>query len=144
MAEKLNKKYIAGLLCIENGEVYLSKRINKNKLYWKKYQAIGGKIEFGETPEQACIREIREESGIYVDEKQLKYVGQQENTETGRSCELYMIEIGELQRPKLIEPANNTKWYKMTGKEMYERELTPILIKFKREILKELGYKYED
>jgi hypothetical protein len=32
----------------------------------------------------------------------------------------------------------------MTGKEMYERELTPILIKFKREILKELGYKYED
>jgi len=34
----------------------------EGKLYGGKYNGLGGKLELGETPEQACIREIWEES----------------------------------------------------------------------------------
>ena len=56
---------------------------------------------------------------------------------------MYIIKIEEIQRPKQTGPMGET-WYKMTGKEMYKRELTPTLKYFKKEILKELGYKYEN
>ena len=41
--------------------------INRNKSPFKgMWNAVGGKVEKGETPEDACVREVFEESGILI------------------------------------------------------------------------------
>ena len=41
--------------------------INRNKSpFMGMWNAVGGKVEKGETPEDACVREVYEESGISV------------------------------------------------------------------------------
>ena len=43
--------------------------INRNKPpFMGMWNAVGGKVETGETPEQACVREVFEESGIKIAE----------------------------------------------------------------------------
>jgi 8-oxo-dGTP pyrophosphatase MutT (NUDIX family) len=141
---KRNIGYVAGLLYTKEGNVYLSRRENRSKPYWKSYQSTGGDIENNEIPEQTCIRKIWEESGIQIGEEQIKYIGQYEENEIRRTCDLYMIKIGGFQKPKPMGVMRNTTWYEMTGKQMYERRLIPVYEHFKKEILEELGYKYED
>nr|WP_270840037.1 8-oxo-dGTP diphosphatase [Peptacetobacter hiranonis] len=45
----------------------------KNDVHEGKYVGIGGKFEFGETPEECIIREIKEETGLTVNS--LRYHG---------------------------------------------------------------------
>lgn len=50
-------------------------RIKKaNDMHQGKWNGLGGKLEAGETPEECAIREIHEESGLYVTEPLLKGV----------------------------------------------------------------------
>ena len=59
------------------GEVYLQKRPDWKDIQPGKWDtAVGGHIDYGETPEQALQREVREELGITAFEPQLigKYV----------------------------------------------------------------------
>ena len=61
----MKTKYVAGLLFNKNKtEVAL---IRKNRPGWQagKLNAIGGKLEEGESPLDAMIREFSEETGIY-------------------------------------------------------------------------------
>jgi len=54
---------------IHDKRVLLLKRANMPfKGYWS---APGGKMEFGESPHECCIREIREETGIDIAERTL-------------------------------------------------------------------------
>lgn len=59
-------KYVAGFLFSPDLENVVL--IEKQKPDWQKgkYNAIGGKIEKGETPEQAMIREFEEETSLSV------------------------------------------------------------------------------
>lgn len=48
-------------------------RVKKeNDMHEGKWNGLGGKIEFGETPEENAIREIKEESGLIVRNPVLK------------------------------------------------------------------------
>lgn len=51
----------------EEGKFLLTKRHQPEEPdAHNKWQSVGGGIEFGETPEQAIIREVREEIGVEV------------------------------------------------------------------------------
>ena len=59
------------------GEVYLQKRPEWKDIQPGKWDtAVGGHIDYGETPEQALVREVREELGItnFVPERVGQYV----------------------------------------------------------------------
>ena len=60
-------KIAAIILENPNGELLLYKRDNKPSIpfpgYW---DLIGGHVELGETPEEALVREIKEELGIEI------------------------------------------------------------------------------
>lgn len=59
------KSYVVGFLFDGRGNVAL---IRKNRPDWQKgrLNGIGGHIEPGETPEEAIVREFREEAGATV------------------------------------------------------------------------------
>lgn len=44
----------------------------KNDMHEGKWNGLGGKLEAGESPEECAIREVKEESGLNVDNPQLK------------------------------------------------------------------------
>lgn len=69
------KRYVVAFILTPDFEyVWL---IRKNKPEWQKdcLNGIGGKIEDGEMPIEAMIRELKEEAGVSFAPEQLTYVG---------------------------------------------------------------------
>lgn len=66
----MNKNQLTAVLALiknQNGEILLAKRNEPgNPEVHKKWEFPGGKIEFGEDPENAVIREVKEETGLIV------------------------------------------------------------------------------
>ena len=60
------QKYVAGFLFCPSEHSVVLVRKNRPAYQAGKLNGVGGKIERGETPEQAMIREFQEETGMYV------------------------------------------------------------------------------
>lgn len=56
----------------KNGEIVLQKRLNPHKSYYGYTIIPGGRIEVGETPEEALVREAKEETGVII--KKFKFI----------------------------------------------------------------------
>ncbi|MFW5846838.1 MAG: NUDIX hydrolase [Nanoarchaeota archaeon] len=72
--EKPEKQFfiVKSLIVNEEGKILLVKRERKwHKEAHGKWEFPGGKVEFDEFPEDACIREAKEESGIDIEVVQL-------------------------------------------------------------------------
>ena len=55
-------------ICIKNKKLLMTQRFDPDcPEAHLKWELPGGKCEFGETPEEAIIREFREETGVTVD-----------------------------------------------------------------------------
>lgn len=78
----------ACMALVQNGEILLVRQLYRGELIWT---FPGGKIEPGETPEAAAIREVREETGLIV--KAQKLLHQTVRT-TGQG--LYFCYLGEI------------------------------------------------
>ena len=59
----------------EDNKILLLKRREEEGLWGSgKYGLVGGKIENGETPEEACIREIKEETGLVFSDLKERFI----------------------------------------------------------------------
>jgi 8-oxo-dGTP diphosphatase len=116
--------YVVAFLFTHNVEkVWL---IQKQKPEWQKgcLNGIGGKIEEDETPMQAVIRELKEESGLDISAEQLIEVGEMKginNDSTGfnvtiftgttdktlRTMEVEKIDLYQTNRVKLVKHIGN-------------------------------------
>ena len=64
----------ATLCYVKNGnKTLMLHRIKKeNDIHEGKWNGLGGKMEAGETPEECVIREVREESGLQIQNPALR------------------------------------------------------------------------
>ena len=64
----MKKLHVVGAAIVEGGKVLAAKRgESKYEYVAHKYEFVGGKIEAGETPEQALTRELCEEMGAKIE-----------------------------------------------------------------------------
>ena len=57
----------------ENGRTLMLHRVKKkNDIHRGKWNTLGGKLEPGETPEECAIREVFEESGLSIENPEMK------------------------------------------------------------------------
>jgi 8-oxo-dGTP pyrophosphatase MutT (NUDIX family) len=90
--------YILNIIYNNKG-IYLSERTCSNKEMYKMLQALGGKVEKGESSIQAAIRETKEETGIELQEKHLTYLLNDPNY----NCDVYITKV-------LDEPNKQGPW----------------------------------
>jgi 8-oxo-dGTP pyrophosphatase MutT (NUDIX family) len=90
---------LSGCAIIDSGKLLVLWKIKREY-----YEFPGGKVEPGESLEQAALREVREELG--VDVKLGKYLGFEEFEVEGRNFRSHKFigEIIEGQKPQVNEP----------------------------------------
>lgn len=70
--EDTEKKRIALLFIVIDNKVLLFKRSPEETTNAGKYGMLGGHIEKGETPEEALVREVKEEAGVEIEPESFK------------------------------------------------------------------------
>lgn len=70
--EKKQITVVIGLIRNEDGKILLQKRLDTLiPAANEKWELPGGRVEFGELPEEALVREVREEAGCAIGIQQL-------------------------------------------------------------------------
>lgn len=106
-------KKAAGVVICCNNSVILCKRIIKYKGqkvdyggYWAPFS---GAIEEGESPKDAAIRELKEESGVEAKKENLIYLNTFKNKKTHFS--LYLLEVKDFPKIKLCEEHTHMAYF---------------------------------
>ena len=81
-------KYVLNILYNDRG-VYLSERIQENKEMCGLWQSPGGKVEEGETSEEAVLRETAEETDIELKLQDLTYLFNDPHF----NCDVYLTKL---------------------------------------------------
>lgn len=103
-------KVVVGLIWDEQGCVLLTQRSFKTSHggFW---EFPGGKIEQGELPDAALVRELQEELGIIVTQSQ--YLGEIEHQYTEKTIQFFIYEIkAYLNKPYCKENQLAMYWAK--------------------------------
>ena len=67
MSEQSGKRLQVAVCIVErNGRFLVIRRVDTERLWDKKWELPGGKIEVGESPTEAVIREVFEETGLSI------------------------------------------------------------------------------
>src|SRR3989344_2206677 len=68
MPEQKQTPIVIGMVRNEKGQLLIAKRIDPDfPTANDKWEFVGGKIHFNESPEQAVLREVEEETGLKVE-----------------------------------------------------------------------------
>lgn len=106
-----------GVMILRNGRILLGRRHgNSNKagsdLHGEgTWTMPGGKVEFGEELEEACMREVFEETGLRIDKTSLKLI----SVTNDKVEDAHFVTLGFLcesvnGEPEVREPDEITEW----------------------------------
>ena len=118
-----NRDFSKILLLKRNEE---KRNLNQNKADWGN---PGGRVEWGEKLAEACVREVKEESGIDLDPKQLKLLNIKEITENPIAPTvhflqfIYATKIDQIKEIILNEESEEYGWFNL--KELPDKTLDP-------------------
>jgi 8-oxo-dGTP diphosphatase len=112
-----------GAVILHKGKILLEKR--KNAPGKGKWSVPGGLVELGESPEQAVVREVKEETGLKVEEPRLiDVVNNVSLDEKGKTKYHYVI-VDYLVKvrhgvPKAASDADELKWVPFSKVQEYD------------------------
>ena len=98
---------VVGVVIInDNNEILLQKRSRFKRANPSKWGICGGKVDLGETPLDAGVRETLEEIGVFLDKKDLKFLSMDTNERKNvniNECKLQEDELEEVKYFKIEE-----------------------------------------
>lgn len=93
----------ARAIIIEGDKILVMHRNNEGSQY---FTLVGGKVDKNETPEQALVREVREETGLHVTSAKLVFI--EDHPEPYNAQSVYLCEVaphGEIAIQDIAEEA---------------------------------------
>ncbi len=124
------KEVVAAILH-QNGKILLAQRAIGQKLEGK-WEFPGGKIEQGETPEQALVREIQEELCIRI--KNISYYAESSYKYEFGEIKLLAYKAECLQQSITLSVHNQIRW--VEPKDLLNYDLAPADIPIARRLFK--------
>ncbi|MCC8365556.1 8-oxo-dGTP diphosphatase MutT [Xenorhabdus sp. PB61.4] len=109
--EKKHLRIAAGIIKNSNNEIFITQRRADSHMggFW---EFPGGKLEQGETPEQALIRELKEEVGITVTHCELTETITHEFTD--RNITLYFFMVDQWEDEPFGKEGQPSRWLLQT------------------------------
>lgn len=116
VSDKVNNEKIIEVVALamqytEDGSYLLARRGPKESGagFW---EFPGGKIEYGETQQQALIREILEELNVVIQPGDLEFLGQNLHHYPGRDILIFLWKIRIRQKPEVtLVDHDKVQWY---------------------------------
>lgn len=115
--EEIKPEYSDVIVENADGEVLLLKRADDDDLEPSKLGFAGGKIEEGETPEEAALRELKEETGLDLESVELV---ESITNDDGTVSHYYKAELPEGQEVEISDEHQDVVW--MPKEELSEAE----------------------
>ena len=113
--EDAQKKF-TDIIVICNGELLLLRRANYMKTFRGKWCLPGGHIDKGENSETAILRELKEETGIVVDDTPKLWKTWEYSN--GDTSDIYQIYFDTKPEVKISREHAQYKWVKIEAKEL--------------------------
>lgn len=111
--EKIAKKYkdktkkvSLSVIINNNKQILLVKRSNTTNWYPNHWALVGGKIEKNESPEEAMVREVNEETGLNIKKFKFKKIIKTDNV-----IEYLYLSLSDENEIKLNGEHSKYKWY---------------------------------
>ena len=106
-----NPKPTAGVFIVKNNKVLLAKRaVEPFKGWW---DSIGGFMESGETPQEAAIRETKEETGLDIKLINILNVGKDRYEDEHTVPIVFLAKIIG-GKPKPADDVDEIKWFSLS------------------------------
>jgi 8-oxo-dGTP diphosphatase len=119
--KKIGVRAGVGVMILKDNKVLLGKRHDDpqkadSALHGEgTWTMPGGKIDFGETFEEAATREVMEETGIKINQDKLKFISITNDRVSDARGKAHFVTVGFLHKtaedePKVMEPEEITEW----------------------------------
>lgn len=114
MAHQTTKVGVSNIFVDENGHLLLMKRSENCTTFPGYWGLVGGFIDPGETPKEACIRESQEEIGVKIEV--IRFIGRYYNTPTPHyqnviSLPHYSKILSGTPHPAQLEECSDVRWF---------------------------------
>jgi 8-oxo-dGTP pyrophosphatase MutT (NUDIX family) len=111
------------LLIAHDGRLWLAERTAHKPRLAGLLECPGGELEAYEGNHEGAAREVREETGLEIDERRFKYHGHIKVRDW--YVNLYTVELEADERPKDTEPEKRTPWRLVDVNEIQNRSACP-------------------